>query len=151
MSKSRRLTGLAIAVAVIGALVVVQAFAATTTWKGNGTNDTAITVSFKKVSGHPSKVKDWKINHLHFTCHNTPNFRSGTSLQGTISQVHNGKFSYHKSHYNSDHTIKYTDQIDGQFVSKTKATGTYKERRELDSDPTTYCVSAREPWKATKQ
>lgn len=151
MSKSRKLTALALAVGAVCALVVAQAIATTTSWNGAGTDDPVFKVSFKRVSGHPAKVTEWSAKNLYYNCVGTNDFRSSTNLHGTISKITNGKFSFSGSHYNSAHTIKYTNRISGEFVSATKATGTYKERRELVSDPSTYCVSDKEPWSANKQ
>ncbi len=152
MSKSRKWIVPVLAVAAVGALVVAQALAGTTTYSGAGTDDPVMKVSFDKVKskGHPTKVKNWSVKSLHYDCVGTDDFRSFTNLHGTISKVQNGRFSYNQSHLSDSGGIRYTNQISGKFVSKTKATGTYKERRELVSDPSTYCVSKREPWSAHK-
>src|SRR5436309_15431848 len=94
MSKSRKLIVLAIAVGAVCALVVAQALAATTTRSGAGTNDPVFKVSFKKVSGRPSKVKDFASKQLHFTCTGTsqPPFRANTTIH-TPMTVHAGQFS----------------------------------------------------------
>ena len=148
MSKSRKLIVLALAVGVIGALVVAQALATTTTWSGAGNNDHVFKVSFKKVSGHPSKVKDFASKQLHYTCTDNSTFRANTTIH-TPMAVHSGSFSRTSSFTNGNVKVNYT--ISGKFASKTKATGTYKERRSLVSDPTTHCDSVKEPWTAHKQ
>ncbi|MGH2966901.1 MAG: hypothetical protein ACRDMH_16185 [Solirubrobacterales bacterium] len=153
MTKSRLLTAVALSALAVGAVVAVQAFAATTTWSGAGTNDPVFKVSFKRVktAGHPPKVKDFASKQLHFTCHTTPPqpaFRSNTTIHTPIT-VHSGNFFASRSFTNGNIKVNYT--IDGEFVSKRTATGTYKERRSLVSNPTQYCVSAKEPWKVHKQ
>jgi hypothetical protein len=136
--------------------VAAEALGATTIWKGNGTDDPVLTVKFKRVktSGHPAKVNDFEAGQLHFAC--TANtgldpFRSGFSRAGTIATVHSGKFSYSATTYNSAHTIKYNTSIVGEFVSRSTATGTIRQKRSIVSDPTAYCVSKTEPWKVHKQ
>jgi len=153
MSKSRLLTAVALAALAVGAVVAVQAFAATTTWSGAGTNDPVFKVSFKRVktAGHPPKVKDFASKNLHYTC--TANtgqspFRASTTIHTPIG-VHGGSF-HRTSSFNSGN-IKVSYTIDGEFVSKRTAKGTYKERRALISDPTKHCDSLQEPWKAHKQ
>src|SRR5205823_14422861 len=108
-------------------------------------------VSFKKVSGHPAHVKDFASKHLHFTCFTTPPtppFRSNTTIHTPIA-VHSGSFSRTASFTNGNIKVNYA--ISGTFISKRTATGTYKERRSLVSDPTQYCLSKKEPWRAHKQ
>jgi hypothetical protein len=156
MSKSRKLIVVALAIAAMGALVVTEALGATTFWKGNGTADPAMTVKFRKVkvSGDPAKIKEFDVQQLHFVCHGpgAPDpFRSGLIHHGTIATVRNGKFSYSATTYNSAHTIKYNTHINGEFVSARTATGTVKQRRTVVSNPSVYCVSNEEPWKANKQ
>jgi len=153
MNKSRKMIVAASLVGAIGALVAAQALAATTTWSGAGTNDPVFKVSFKRVktAGHPPKVKDFASKNLHYTC--TPNlnqspFRASTTIHTPIG-VHGGSF-HRASSFNSGN-IKVSYTIDGEFVSKRTATGTYKERRALISDPTKHCDSLKEPWKAHKQ
>lgn len=155
MSRFRKLSALALAVGVGGALVVAQALATTTTWRGAGTEDSVMKVSFKraKTRGHPAKVKEWSVKDLHYTCtdDDPPPFRSSTTLHGTIAKVHDGKFSYSDSLLSEDGTIRYTNTIRGEFVSKHKATGTYREKRALVGDPSAYCISEKEPWSANRQ
>jgi hypothetical protein len=110
-------------------------------------------VSFKRVktAGHPPKVKDFASKNLHYTC--TANtgqspFRASTTIHTPI-RVRSGSF-HRTSSFNSGN-IKVSYTIDGEFVSKRTATGTYKERRALISDPTKHCDSLKEPWKAHKQ
>jgi hypothetical protein len=148
MSKSRKLTILALAVSAVCALVVAQALAATTSWSGAGTNDPVFKVAFKKVSGQPSKVKDFASKQLHFTCTDNSTFRANTTIHTPIP-VHGGAFSRASSFTNGDIKVTYT--IKGNFLSRRTATGTYKERRSLVSDPSTHCDSLQEPWKAHKQ
>jgi hypothetical protein len=151
MSKSRKMIVAATLVAAIGAFVAAQALAATTTWSGAGNNDPVFKVSFKKVSGHPSKVKDFASKNLHYTC--TANtgqspFRASTTIHTPIA-VHSGSFSRTNSFNSGNIKVSYT--ISGKFASKTKATGTYKERRALIADPTKHCDSLKEPWTTHKQ
>jgi hypothetical protein len=146
----------AFVVAAIGALVVAQALAASTTWKGNGTNDTKVTVKFKRVTSHgnPTKIKDFAIGQLHFTCTSaaqTDPFRSGLSRTGVVATVHGGKFSYVRTTYSPQHTIKYNTTFKGEFVSGRTATGTIKQKRSLVSNPGASCASKTEPWKVHKQ
>jgi hypothetical protein len=117
----------------VGALIAIQALAATTTWSGAGNTDPVFKVSFKKVSGHPAHVRAWNSKQLHFKCTDNTTFRSNTTINTPIA-VHSGSFSRTSSFTNGNVKVNYT--ISGKFVSKTKATGTYKERRSLVSDPT---------------
>jgi hypothetical protein len=153
MSKPRRLIALALVAAAVCALVVAQAFAGTTIWKGNGIDDPQMTVRFEKVKhpGEPAKIREFEVQNMFFDCQGNPDFRSGLILHGTISKVHNGQFSYAATYYNSDHTIKYNTSVAGEFVSPIKVKGTVKQKRTVVSNPDIYCVSAREPWKALKQ
>jgi hypothetical protein len=153
MSKSRKLIALALGAVAVCAIVVAQAFAGTTIWKGNGIDDPQMTVKFErvKVSGEPAKIREFEVQNMFFDCQGASDFRSGLIRHGTISKVHNGQFSYSAITYNSEHTVKYNTSIDGEFVSSIKAKGTVKQKRTLVSNPDTYCVSAREPWKALKQ
>ena len=153
MNQSRRMIVAAALVAAIGAFVAAQALGATTTWSGAGTNDPVFKVSFKRVktAGHPPKVKDFASKNLHFTC--TANtgqspFRASTTIHTPIT-VRSGSFSRTSSFNSGNVKVSYT--ISGKFVSKRTATGTYKERRALISDPTKHCDSLKEPWKAHKQ
>ena len=141
---------LALAVAAVCALVVAQALAATTTWTGAGTNDPVFKVAFTKVkpSGQPAKVKDFASKQLHFTCTDNSQFRANTTIHTPIP-VNSAAFSRTAS-FNSGN-IKVTYTITGKFLSVRTATGTYKERRALISDPSTHCDSVREPWRAHKQ
>jgi hypothetical protein len=153
MSKSRKLMVLGLVVGAVCALVVAQALAATTSWTGAGTNDPVFKVAFTKVkpSGQPAKVKDFASKQLHFTCVTTPPtqpFRANTTIHTPIT-VHSGAFSRTASFTSGNIKVTYT--IDGKFLSVRTATGTYKEKRSLVSDPSQYCVSAKEPWKAHKQ
>jgi hypothetical protein len=145
------LTALVLAASALGAVVAVQAFAATTTWSGAGNNDHVFKVNFKKVSGHPSKVKDFAAKQVHFTCTDNSNidpFRANTTIHTAIP-VHSGSFARTSSFTNGNLKVNYT--ISGEFVSKTKAKGTYKERRSLVSDPSIHCDTLKEPWTAHKQ
>jgi hypothetical protein len=153
MSKSRKLIVVAFVIAAMGAIVAAEALGATTIWKGHGTEDPVMTVRFErvKVSGEPAKIKEFKVEKLHFKCEGTSNFRSGFVRHGTISKVQNGEFSYSATTYNAEHTVKYNTSINGEFVSRTKAVGDVKQRRTLVSNPDVFCVSDREPWKAFKQ
>ena len=150
MSKSRKLVALALAAAVVGALVAAQAFAATTSWSGAGTNDPVWKLSFKKekLSGHPAHVKNWNSKQLRFTCTDASTFRAATIISSPIT-VQNGEFSRTGSFTNGNVRVTYT--INGEFVNNTTATGTYKEKRALVSDPSTHCDSKREPWRVRKQ
>ena len=152
MSKSRKLMVLALAVSAVCALVVAQALAATTTWTGAGTNDPVFKVAFTKVkpSGQPAKVKDFASKQLHFTCTGTsqPPFRANTTIHTPIT-VHSGAFSRTASFFSGNLKVTYT--ITGKFLSVRTATGTYKERRALASNPSVHCDSVQEPWKAHKQ
>jgi hypothetical protein len=156
MKKSRRMIVAATLVAAVGAFVVAEALAASTTWKGNGTDDPVLTVKFKRVKthGHPAKIKDLDIQRLHFTC--TANtgvdpFRSGLSRSGAIATVHGGEFSYSATTSSPSGNIKYNTSFKGEFVSGRTATGTIRQKRSLASDPTQYCISKTEPWKVHKQ
>jgi hypothetical protein len=149
MSKSRRTLAIVFAALAIGALVAATALAATTTWRGNGTRDTRITVSFKKVSGQPSKVKNMNIGRLHFDCQNTDDFRSGIAFP--TMQVHAGQFSRNATYTNADGSIRYTTRLSGKFLSPRTATGTIKQRRTVVADPSTTCTTVEEPWRAHKQ
>ena len=153
MSKSRKLVALVLAAVAVCALVVAQAVAGTTIWKGNGIDDPVMTVKFERVKkpGEPAKIQEFEVQQLYFDCHGTSDFRSGLIRHGTISKVKDGEFHYSATTYNSEHTIKYNTSINGEFVSKTKAVGDVKQKRTLLSNPDIYCVSAREPWKAFKQ
>jgi hypothetical protein len=150
MSRSRKLVALALAAAAIGALVVAQAFAATTSWSGSGTNDTVWKLTFKKekLSGHPAHVKNWNSKQLRFTCTDASTFRADTNIASPIT-VQNGEFSRTRSFTNGNVKVTYT--INGEFVNATTATGTYKEKRALVSDPSVHCDSRREPWRTRKQ
>ena len=95
-------------------------------------------------------MKNWDSKQLRFHLHGclpTP-FRANTMIHSPIT-VHNGEFSRTGSFTNGNVKVTYT--INGKFVSVTTATGTYKERRALVSDPSTHCDSEREPWRAHKQ
>jgi hypothetical protein len=151
MSKSRILILVALSAMAVGALIAVQAFGATTKWSGSGNNDHTFKVSFNKVSqsGHPSKVRDFASTKLHFKCSDgTTAFRSNTTIHTPIT-VHSGSFSRTSSFTNGNTKVSYT--ISGKFNSKTKATGTYKEKRSLVSDPSVHCDSLKEPWTTHKQ
>ena len=143
---------LGLVVGAVCALVVAQAFAATSSWTGAGTNDSVFKFAFTKVkpSGQPAKVKDFASKQLHFTCTGTtqPPFRANTTIHTPIT-VHNGAFSRTAS-FNSGN-IKVTYTITGKFLSVRTATGTYKERRALLSNPSVHCDSVQEPWKVHKQ
>ncbi len=150
MSKSRILVLVALSAMAVGALIAVQAFAATTTWSGRGDNDHAFKVSFKRVGGQPVKVKDFATKQLFFNCSsNGPaDFRADTTIHTPIT-VHSGSFSRTSSFTSGSTKVNYT--ITGKFASGTKATGTYKERRSLISDPSVHCDSAKQPWTTHKQ
>ena len=75
--------------------------------------------------------------------------RADTTIHTPIT-VHSGSFSRTSSFTNGNMKVSYT--ITGKFASKrTKATGTYKERRSLVSNPSTHCDSLKEPWTTHKQ
>ena len=149
MSKSRRCVVLALAVGAICALVVAQALAATTSWSGAGTNDTVWKVGFKKVvtSGQPTRVKDWSSKQLRFRCVDNSFFRADTNIHTPVA-VRSGSFSKTGSFTSGNVKVTYT--ITGSFNGRT-ATGTYKERRSLVSDPSTYCAAAQQSWRASRQ
>jgi hypothetical protein len=149
MSKSRRGVVLALAVGAVFALVVAQALAATTNWSGAGTSDTVWKMGFKKVvtNGQPTKVKDWRSRQLRFRCTDNSTFRSNTDIATPI-RVSSGSFSRTSSFTNGNVKVSYT--ISGHFNGQT-ATGTYKEKRSLVSDPSISCASAQQPWRAQKQ
>jgi hypothetical protein len=154
MGKSRRLGLVAFVIGALGALVVAQAFGASAIFKGNGTEDPVLEVKFKRVkkSGKPAKVKNLDVNDLYFTCTGGIDpFRSGLSRDGTIDKVQNGKFSYKEVTYSESGNIKYNTKVKGEFVTKRKVKGTVKQKRTSVSDPSTYCVSEKEPYKAPKQ
>jgi hypothetical protein len=156
MSKSRRLIVVGLAITAMGALVVAEALGATTYWRGNGTDDPVMTVKFRKVKnpGDPAKIKEFEVQRLRFVCHGpgAPDpFRSGLVRHGTLANVRNGEFHYSATTYNDAHTIKYNTSINGEFVSARTAKGDVKQRRTLVSNPDVYCVSDREPWRASKQ
>jgi hypothetical protein len=75
----------------VGALIAIQALAATTTWSGAGNTDPVFKVSFKKVSGHPAHVRAWNSKQLHFKCTDNTTFRSNTTINTPIA-VHSGSF-----------------------------------------------------------
>jgi hypothetical protein len=156
MSKSRRWIALALAVGAVFALVVAQALAATTFWRGNGTADPVMTVKFRKAktSGNPAKIKEFEVQQLRFRCFGpgAPDpFRSGLVRHGTISKVRSGEFHYSATTYNAARTIKYNTSINGEFVGPRKAVGDVRQKRTVVSNPNTYCVSNREPWQGFKQ
>ena len=148
MRKSRILILVALSAMAVGALIAVQAFAATTTWSGRGDNDHTFKVSFKRVGGQPVKVKDFASKQLHYRCTDNSTFRADTTIHTPIT-VHSGSFSRTSSFTNGNVKVSYT--ITGKFASRTKATGTYKERRSLVSNPSTHCDSLKEPWTTHKQ
>jgi hypothetical protein len=150
MSKSRRWAVLALATGAVFAMVVAQALAATTIWGGAGTSDTVWKMGFKKVvtSGQPTRVKDWRSRQLRFRCTDNSTFRSSTDIHTPIG-VRNGSFSKTSSFTNGNVKVTYT--ITGKFTSRTRANGTYKEKRALVSDPSISCASAQQPWQASKQ
>jgi hypothetical protein len=154
--KSRKMMVVALVVAVIGALVVAQALAATTTWKGNGTDDSRLTVKFKraKSQGRPAKIKDLEIGQLRFVCTpaaQTDPFRSGLSRSGVVATVRGGDFSYVATTFSPSGSIKYNTTFKGEFVSGRTAKGTIKQKRTLVSNPNASCTSKTEPWKVHKQ
>jgi hypothetical protein len=146
MSKSRGLIAGGLSVAAIGAFVVAQALATTTTWKGTGTRDPQLTVSFKKVSGHPAKVKYFKARNMHYACVGTNDFRSGLDLPPM--KVHRGRFSF--SGTANQNGVTYKATLSGEFVSKRTAKGTVKETRTVNADTTIHCTG-QEPWRAHRQ
>ena len=156
MKKLRKVAFVAFVIAALGALVAAQALGASAIFKGNGTEDPVLEIKFKRVKKHgqPAKIKNFEANDLYFTCQADPPidpFRSGFSRDGTLDKVHNGKFSYNKVTYSESGNIKYNTRVEGEFVSKRKVKGTVKQRRTIVSDPSTYCISEEEPYKALKQ
>ena len=86
------------------------------------------------MAAEPVKVKDFASKQLHYKCTDNSTFRADTTIHTPIT-VHSGSFSRTRSFTNGNVKVSYT--ITGKFASRTKATGTYKERRSLVSNPST--------------
>jgi hypothetical protein len=63
-------------------------------------------------------------------------------------KVHGGKFSFHGTFDSGSVTFKAT--VSGQFGRHNMATGSIKETRTADSDPSVHCTG-QELWKAHKR
>ena len=134
MSKSRRLTAVVFAASAVGRVRCGPGARGDdhVEWRRNQRSCLQGQLQEGEASGHPSKVKDFASKQLHYTC--TANtgqspFRASTTIHTPIT-VHSGSFFADQLFNSGNIKVSYT--ITGKFASKTKATGTYKERRALD-------------------